>query len=208
MSFMTLPLHQLIWNIRIYNIYIYIYKIEYNRSKAIGGMFDSEKDSQASENEARSKSKGRIEDLRSKLDHMSRNPEVTPTSSTEPTSDRRANKPPMQTPPNLTKHRQPNYSKGEIKEPIPCNKFEGLKEQNNPLEEEKIGEHGDENIEIGKYLDVHDERLELLKRDKKYYDSQNRKMMQKIVNLTTQLEEAKNEAARCKNIYKYIYIYI
>ena len=51
---------------------------------------------------------------------------------------------------------------------------------------------------ISKVFTQHEKRLMLLQRDRDIYDAQNNKMMRQIMSLTTQLEDAKIEAQKCK----------
>lgn len=51
---------------------------------------------------------------------------------------------------------------------------------------------------INKVFADHEKRLMLLQRDRDIYDAQNQKMLRQIVTLTTQLEDAKAEALKCK----------
>ena len=51
---------------------------------------------------------------------------------------------------------------------------------------------------IAKVVEQHDQRVQILERDLKIYDSQAKRTMQHIVTLTTQLEEAKQQAAHCR----------
>jgi len=67
-------------------------------------------------------------------------------------------------------------------------------------EEEPLPEAKD----IGKVFDHAEERLAVLQRDKEYYEAQNKKTMQKIVALTTQLDKANKDAPRYKKLLEEI----
>ena len=53
-------------------------------------------------------------------------------------------------------------------------------------------------LQINKVFSQHERRLLLLQRDRDIYDEQNQKMMKQIMGLTTQLEDAKAEASKCR----------
>ena len=154
--------------------------------------------------------KSQMQHLLAELNKMSRNERnepITPSTSQELNRDH-----------DKTKTLRPSSAFNTPSSPAPNigntgreREKEKEKEKEKEGEKEEVKESVDavnpkqENIQIGKILDIHEERLKLLQRDKEFYDSQHKKMMQKIVSLTTQLEEAKLDATNC--IFKPFFLY-
>jgi hypothetical protein len=55
----------------------------------------------------------------------------------------------------------------------------------------------DEELEIGQVFDQYEQRLAVLKKDKKFYDIQYKKLSQKVDSLKSQLYESLQEASQC-----------
>ena len=64
--------------------------------------------------------------------------------------------------------------------------------------------NGGDNLE--KFFDDSERRLEVLQRDKEYYERRNSAMMRKIMALTLQLNTQKEEARKCKNTVTYRFL--
>lgn len=67
-----------------------------------------------------------------------------------------------------------------------------------PLASEKVQKKDTgEKLQIAQVFEQHEQRMMILQKDKEIYEMQNKKMKQNILTLTSQLEEAKQQASRC-----------
>jgi len=66
-------------------------------------------------------------------------------------------------------------------------------------------EYKQSEIDLMRIFEGKDDLLEMLRRDKDFYEGQDKKMRNKIKTLCRQLDETQNEALKCKPLSSYDY---